>query len=72
MLAVLKNGGKQYLVRVGDVIRLEKINIKVGDFITFTQVTCLIKDENSVNLDKLLFRGVQIWAEILSQQKIIK
>ncbi len=39
MYAVLETGGKQYRVAVGDVIRVEKLEVAAGD---------------SVNLDKVL------------------
>ena len=45
--AVLATGGKQYLVRVGDTITIEKMNgeFKVGDTIKFDQV--LLSDDGS-------------------------
>ena len=37
--AVIKTGGKQYLVREGDTLRVEKLaGVKVGDKVNFDQV----------------------------------
>ena len=40
LLAVIATGGKQYLVKEGDTIKIEKISddLKVGDKVTFDQV----------------------------------
>jgi large subunit ribosomal protein L21 len=38
MFAVLKTGGKQYTVRAGDVLRVEKLDAKAGDAIQFNEV----------------------------------
>ncbi len=38
MLAIFKDGGKQYLVQKNDIVYLEKKEIKEGKEITFTDV----------------------------------
>lgn len=45
MYAVLQNGGKQYKVSVGEVIRLEKINLPIGNFFDITQILMIINDD---------------------------
>ncbi len=35
MYAVIKTGGKQYRVAPGDTIRIEKVDGKVGEKVTF-------------------------------------
>ena len=59
MLAVLKNGGKQYLVKSGDTVKLDKIKAEVGETVVLNQVT-LVGGKGE---------AVEITAEILSQQK---
>lgn len=44
MYAVIKTGGKQYKVSEGDIIRVEKLDVKEGDKITFDQVLVLNND----------------------------
>jgi len=41
MLAVIKTGGKQYLVSPGQKIKIEKIDKKEGSEITFNDVLLL-------------------------------
>lgn len=38
MYAIIATGGKQYKVSEGDVIRVEKLDAKEGDKVTFDQV----------------------------------
>lgn len=44
MYAVIATGGKQYRVSEGDVIRVEKLGVEVGENVTFDQVLA-VKDE---------------------------
>jgi len=41
MYAVIKTGGKQYRVSEGDIFRIEKLEAKTGDNITFDQILML-------------------------------
>ena len=38
MYAIIATGGKQYKVSEGDVIRVEKLDVKAGNAVTFDQV----------------------------------
>ena len=38
MFAVLKTGGKQYRVKAGDVLRVEKLAAEAGDTVQFNDV----------------------------------
>jgi len=42
MLAVVKTGGKQYIVSPGQKIKIEKVEKKEGEEITFSEV-CFCK-----------------------------
>lgn len=44
MFAVILSGGKQYLVREGDKIRVEKVETPVGKTHTFEKVLLVSKD----------------------------
>ena len=41
MYAVIETGGKQYRVKEGDVIVVEKLKVEVGDKVEFDKVLCL-------------------------------
>jgi large subunit ribosomal protein L21 len=46
MYAVVKSGGKQYKVSAGDVLRVEKLDVPVGDKITLDEVLLLSDGKN--------------------------
>lgn len=46
MYAVIKTGGKQYKVNVGDVINVEKLAVNVGDEVVFDEVLLQTRMEN--------------------------
>lgn len=48
-LAIIKTGGKQYLVKSGDKIKVEKLPGKEGDKVKFD--TLLITDEKGINVE---------------------
>lgn len=68
MLAVIKTGGKQYLVKPGDKIKIEKIAGKEGKEITFKEVLLLEKNRK-VEIGTPLVKGVKVVGKILSQGK---
>ena len=43
MIAVIKTGGKQYLVQPGDKIEIEKLEIEAGKEVSFPEVLLLEK-----------------------------
>lgn len=67
-LAIIKTGGKQYLVKKGDKIKVEKINEKEGKEINFTDVLLLQKDKK-VEIGTPLIKGAKIVGKILKQGK---
>ncbi|MFA5021607.1 MAG: 50S ribosomal protein L21 [Patescibacteria group bacterium] len=70
-LAVIKTGGKQYLVKAGDKVKVEKINKKEGEIVKLD--TLLITDENGkeVQVGKPLLAS-QVEAKILKQDRLDK
>lgn len=64
MLAVIKTGGKQYLIKEGDKIKVEKLEGKEGDKIKLENV--LLAGEK---MGAPLVEGASVEAKILSQAK---
>jgi len=71
MLAVIKTGGKQYLVEAGKKIRIEKIEGKEKQEINFPEVLLLADGEN-VKIGKPFVAGASVKGEILRQAKAKK
>jgi len=68
MLAVIKTGGKQYLVKKGDKIKVEKIDGEEGNAVKFSEVLFL-GDEKSVKVGGPMLKGTTVEAKILKQGK---
>jgi large subunit ribosomal protein L21 len=68
MLAVIETGGKQYLVKPGDKIKVEKIKGKEEDKTTFSQVLLLEKNKK-LEIGAPYVKGAKVEAKILSQGK---
>jgi len=68
MLAVIKTGGKQYLVQPGDKIKVEKLDAEEGKEITFSEV--LLCDKNGTpEIGEPLVPGAKVTAKVLSHGK---
>jgi len=71
MLAVIKTGGKQYLVAPKQKIKIEKIAGEVGDTVTFNEVLLLEKNKK-VTIGTPLVKGATVSARIVRQGKAKK
>lgn len=70
MFAVLKTGGKQYKVRSGDVLQVEKLAADAGETVQFNEILMIGGDSPVVGAPLVADAGVQ--AEVLDQIKGVK
>ncbi len=68
MQAVIKTGGKQYIVKPGDVIDIEKISGETGDTVNFEEVL-LVANDDSTQVGKPFIDNAKVEGKILSQKK---
>lgn len=68
MLAIIKTGGKQYLVSPGDKIKIEKLDEKEGAEVAFNDVLLLEKN-NQIEIGTPLVKGVKVSGKVLKQGK---
>ena len=68
MYAIIKSGGKQYRVSVGDKIDVEKIPNKVGDRIALKDVLLVERDGN-VSVGKPMINGASVVAKVVEEGK---
>ena len=68
MYAVVKTGGKEYRVSKGDLIRVEKLEGKVGDQITLKDVL-MVSKEGEVQFGTPKLTQVIIKGEIIQETK---
>ncbi len=67
MFAVLKTGGKQYTVRAGDVLRIEKLAAEAGDKIQFNDILMVGGDATVVGAP--FVAGAAVQGEVIDQIK---
>lgn len=62
--AVIETGGKQYLVKTGDAIKIEKLKTakEEGSILVFDKVL-LIAEENGIKIGKPYIEGAKVEAE---------
>jgi len=66
MIAVFKTGGKQYCVKPGQILKVEKIEGKKGDHLYFKNILVLSNDIENI-VGNPLIKGASIEAKILDQ-----
>ena len=66
MFAIIKTGGKQYLVRPGDKIKVEKLDASLGKEVSFDAL--LVSDKETL-LGTPNVLGYKVKAKVLSQGK---
>lgn len=71
MLAVIKTGGKQYLVSPGDKIKIEKINTPEGEEIIFSEVL-LVEKGNKIEIGTPLVKEAKVTGKVLKQSRTKK
>lgn len=65
-LAVIKTGGKQYIVKPGDKIKIEKIDKKEGEEIIFEEVLLAQKDKD-VLIGNPRLENIKVAGKIIQQ-----
>ncbi|GLR65143.1 50S ribosomal protein L21 [Marinospirillum insulare] len=64
MYAVIKSGGKQYRVKEGQTLKLEKLEIATGETINFDEVL-LTSDGENIQVGAPLVAGAKVTAEVI-------
>jgi large subunit ribosomal protein L21 len=65
--AIVKTGGKQYKVAVGDTFEVEKLTGAAGAALTFPAL--LVVDGETITSDAKALAGVKVSAEVVAQMK---
>ena len=68
MYAVIKTGGKQYSVKVGDVVFVEKLNAEADSEVTFDQVLA-VGEEGAVKVGAPVVEGASVTAKVVKNGK---
>ena len=68
MYAVIKTGGKQYSVKVGDTLFVEKLNAEADSEVTFDQVLA-VGEEGAVKVGAPVVEGASVTAKVVKNGK---
>ncbi len=68
MLAIIKTGGKQYVVTPGTKIKIEKVKEKEGKETIFKEVL-LVEKNKKLEIGTPLVKGAKVVGKVLSQGK---
>ncbi len=68
MYAVVRTGNKQYRVRIGDVIEVEKLPVEPGQSVTLDDVL-LVEHDGQVVVGQPVIPGARVIARVLEQVK---
>ena len=67
MYAIVKAGGRQEKVAVGDTVYVDRIDVAVGSTISFPAL--LVVDGDAVTSDPKVLSGVKVTGEIVDEVK---
>ncbi len=69
MHAVIKTGGKQYIVKPGDVIDIEKISGEPGEEVNFEEVLLVSADGEDVKVGSPVVESARVEGRVVRQKK---
>lgn len=72
MFAVIKTGGKQYLVSPGDKIKIEKIDASEEKEVVFDEVLLIADNKEEIKIGAPFIKGAKVKAKVLAQNKAKK
>jgi large subunit ribosomal protein L21 len=73
MFAVIETGGKQYLVKSGDSLRVEKLAAEQGTSVTFDKVLLIAEDDGTnVKIVTPYLSGVEVVGSVEQQGRAKK
>lgn len=69
MYAIVKTGGHQYKVQVGDQLDVEKLPAAAGEQIELNDVLMVSGDDDSVQIGNPLITGARVMATVVNQHR---
>ena len=67
MFSIIETGGKQYKVKEGDKIKVEKLDGEAGAEGIFDKVLLKVSDEDNVEIGQPYLKDVKVIGEITNQ-----
>ena len=67
MYAIVRSGGRQHKVAVGDILEIDKVEVAAGDSVALTPL--LLVDGEKITADALGLGKVSVTAEVIAEIK---
>ncbi len=65
MFAVIRSGGKQYCVKPGDMLKVEKLDIEPSSAVLLNEVLLVSDDKGAVKVGTPVIEGASVDAEVV-------
>jgi large subunit ribosomal protein L21 len=65
--AIVRSGGRQHKVAVGDIVEIDKVEAKAGDSVSLTPL--LLVDGDKITADSKLLGNASVTAEVIAETK---
>jgi len=72
MYAVFASGGKQHRVEVGNLIDIEKLDVDVGESVTFPSVLAIVDDDGQLQAGSPYLENTSVTGEVVEQARAKK
>ena len=72
MYAIIRTGGKQHKVSKGDVLKVEKLEKKVGEKVEFEEVLLVGGDKAGIKVGQPMVADAKVVATVVSEGKTKK
>lgn len=69
MYAIIETGGKQYKVKQGDIIYVEKLDLNANDTYEFENVLAVYGEDSNVKFGNPFVKGAKVKATVVAQVK---
>ena len=67
MYAIVRSGGRQHKVAVGDIVEIDKVEVKAGDSVSLTPL--LLVDGDKITADAKKLGKASVTAEVIAETK---
>ncbi len=67
MIAVIKTGGKQYLVSPGKKIKIEKLGLEKGAKVNFEEILLFEDEKGNLSIGKPFLKNVKVVGEVIDE-----
>lgn len=68
MYAIVESGGKQYKVKKGEIVNVEKLNKKPGETVQLSKVLMIV-DKDNVKIGKPVLKNAKVILEVVKSVK---